>query len=34
MQLHIGEMRNNNTRILEKIGADTDFNSIKEFFKF
>lgn len=28
MQLHIGAMRNNNTRMFSKIGADTGFDSI------
>lgn len=31
MQLHIGAMRNNNTRMLESIGADTGFDSINDF---
>ena len=31
MQLHIGAMRNNNTRMLEKLGADTGFDSINDF---
>ena len=31
MQLHIGAMRNNNTRMFEKIGADTGFDSINDF---
>ena len=30
MQLHIGAMRNNNTRMFEKIGADTGFDSIND----
>lgn len=30
-QLHIGAMRNNNTRMFEKIGADTGFDSINDF---
>ncbi len=31
MQLHIGAMRNNNSRMFEKIGADTGFDSINDF---
>lgn len=31
MQLHIGAMRNNNTRMFEKTGADTGFDSINDF---
>lgn len=31
MQLHIGAMRNNNTRMFEKIGADTGFDSVNDF---
>ena len=31
MQLHIGALRNNNTRMLEKLGADTGFDSINDF---
>lgn len=31
MQLHIGAMRNNNTRMFEQIGADTGFDSINDF---
>ena len=31
MQLHIGAMRNNNTRMFEKLGADTGFDSINDF---
>ena len=31
MQLHIGAMRNNNTKMFEKIGADTGFDSINDF---
>ncbi len=31
MQLHIGAMRNNNTAMFEKIGADTGFDSINDF---
>jgi glucuronate isomerase len=30
-QLHIGAMRNNNTRIYEKLGADTGFDSVNDF---
>ena len=30
MQLHIGAMRNNNTRMFEKLGADTGFDSIND----
>lgn len=30
MQLHIGAMRNNNTRMFEKIGPDTGFDSIHD----
>ncbi len=30
MQLHIGALRNNNTRMLEKLGADTGFDSIND----
>lgn len=30
-QLHIGAMRNNNTRMFEKIGPDTGFDSINDF---
>ena len=30
-QLHIGAMRNNNTRMFEKLGADTGFDSINDF---
>ena len=30
-QLHIGAMRNNNTRMFEQIGADTGFDSINDF---
>ncbi len=31
MQLHIGAMRNNNTRMFEKMGADTGFDSVNDF---
>lgn len=31
MQLHIGTMRNNNTRMFEKIGADGGFDSINDY---
>lgn len=31
MQLHIGAMRNNNTAMFEKLGADTGFDSINDF---
>ncbi len=31
MQLHIGALRNNNTRMFEKLGADTGFDSINDF---
>ena len=31
MQLHIGALRNNNTRMFENIGADTGFDSINDF---
>ena len=31
MQLHIGALRNNNTRMYEKIGADTGFDSVNDF---
>ncbi len=30
-QLHIGAMRNNNTRMFKKLGADTDFDSVNDF---
>jgi len=30
MQLHIGTMRNNNTRMFEKLGADAGFDSIAD----
>ena len=31
MQLHIGALRNNNTRMFEKLGADIGFDSINDF---
>ena len=31
MQLHIGAMRNNNTRMFERLGADTGFDSVNDF---
>ena len=31
MQLHIGALRNNNTAMFEKIGADAGFDSINDF---
>lgn len=31
MQLHIGALRNNNTRMFEKLGADTGFDSVNDF---
>ena len=31
MQLHIGAMRNNNTRMFNSLGADTGFDSINDF---
>ncbi len=31
MQLHIGALRNNNTRMYERLGADTGFDSINDF---
>jgi len=31
MQLHIGAMRNNNTKMFEKLGPDTGFDSINDF---
>lgn len=31
MQLHIGAMRNNNSKMFEKLGADTGFDSIADF---
>ncbi len=30
-QLHIGALRNNNTRMLQKLGADTGFDSVNDF---
>ncbi len=30
-QLHIGALRNNNTRMFEKLGTDTGFDSINDF---
>lgn len=30
-QLHIGAMRNNNTRMFEKLGADAGFDSVNDF---
>ena len=30
MQIHIGALRNNNTRMFEKLGADTGFDSIND----
>ena len=30
-QLHIGAMRNNNTRMFKKLGADTGFDSVNDF---
>lgn len=30
-QLHIGALRNNNTRMFEKLGPDTGFDSINDF---
>jgi glucuronate isomerase len=30
-QLHLGAMRNNNTRLLRRLGADTGFDSIGDF---
>jgi len=30
-QLHIGALRNNNTKMFEKLGADTGFDSINDF---
>lgn len=30
-QLHIGAMRNNNTRMFNKLGADTGFDSVNDF---
>ena len=31
MQLHIGALRNNNTRMFNKLGADTGFDSIADY---
>lgn len=31
MQLHIGALRNNNTRMFEKLGADTGFDSVSDY---
>lgn len=31
MQLHVGALRNNNTRMFEKLGADTGFDSVNDF---
>ena len=31
MQLHLGALRNNNTRMMKKLGADTGFDSIGDF---
>ena len=31
MQLHIGALRNNNTRMLERLGPDTGFDSVNDF---
>ena len=31
MQLHIGALRNNNTRMYEKLGPDTGFDSVNDF---
>ncbi len=31
MQLHIGALRNNNSRMFQKLGADTGFDSINDF---
>lgn len=30
-QLHIGALRNNNTRMMEKLGPDTGFDSVNDF---
>ena len=30
MQLHIGALRNNNTRMFNKLGADVGFDSIDD----
>ena len=31
MQLHIGAMRNNNSKMFEKLGPDTGFDSVNDF---
>lgn len=31
MQLHIGALRNNNTRMFERLGPDTGFDSVNDF---
>ena len=31
MQLHLGAMRNNNSRMFEKLGPDTGFDSVNDF---
>ncbi len=31
MQLHIGAMRNNNTKMFERLGADVGFDSVNDF---
>ncbi len=31
MQLHIGAMRNNNSKMFKKLGADTGFDSVNDF---
>lgn len=31
MELHLGAMRNNNTKMFQKIGADTGFDSINDY---
>lgn len=31
MQLHIGALRNNNTKMFEKLGPDTGFDSVNDF---
>jgi glucuronate isomerase len=33
MQLHLGAMRNNNTRMLKTLGADTGFDSIGDWLQ-
>ena len=30
-QLHLGALRNNNTRLLQQLGPDTGFDSIGDF---